>query len=136
MNEHVDDLVFNGDAGSHYIYFTSDCIADYIANLWKLTVEVMRLFILGSRCVSAVRLALWKKALIGGVCLLAASVLVLVCVLCFRAKRGRETYSPTESQASFVPKLDEKRAAPSSCSSSHVSSLIIGRREAPAELSV
>lgn len=52
MNGHVDDVVYNGDAGSHYIYFTSDCIADYIANLWKrntFAVEVMRLFILGSR---------------------------------------------------------------------------------------
>ncbi|XP_070769805.1 platelet endothelial cell adhesion molecule isoform X3 [Enoplosus armatus] len=36
-----------------------------------------------------VRLALWKKALIGGFCLLAVSVLVVVCVLCFRSKRVR-----------------------------------------------
>lgn len=92
---------------------------------------------LGS-CVSLspVRLALWKKVLIGGGCLLAASVVVLVCVLCFRSKRGRETYSPTESQASFVSKLHEKSAAPPSSSSPHVSSLIVGRREAAAELSV
>lgn len=96
-----------------------------------------RLLRAGSRVfLSAVRLALWKKALIGGVGLLAASVLVLLCVLCFRAKRGRETYSPTESQASFVSKLQEKSAAASSCSSSHVSSPVVGRREAAAELSV
>ncbi|XP_074487158.1 platelet endothelial cell adhesion molecule isoform X4 [Sebastes fasciatus] len=36
-----------------------------------------------------VRLALWKKAMIGGFCLLALSVLVVVCVLCFRSKRVR-----------------------------------------------
>ncbi|TWW59785.1 Platelet endothelial cell adhesion molecule [Takifugu flavidus] len=83
-------------------------------------------FIHSEPVIIAVRLALWKKALIGVVGLLAASVLVLVCVLCFRAKRGRETYSPTESQASFVSKLHEKSAAPSSCSSSHVSSPVVG----------
>ncbi|XP_054635165.1 platelet endothelial cell adhesion molecule isoform X3 [Dunckerocampus dactyliophorus] len=36
-----------------------------------------------------VRLALWKKALIVGFCLLVVSVLVVVCVLCFRSKRGK-----------------------------------------------
>nr|XP_057938699.1 platelet endothelial cell adhesion molecule isoform X2 [Doryrhamphus excisus] len=36
-----------------------------------------------------VRLALWKKALIVGFCLLVASILVVVCVLCFRSKRGK-----------------------------------------------
>ncbi|XP_029706097.1 platelet endothelial cell adhesion molecule isoform X5 [Takifugu rubripes] len=46
-------------------------------------------FIHSEPVIIAVRLALWKKALIGCVGLLAASVLVLVCVLCFRAKRGR-----------------------------------------------
>uniref|UniRef100_A0A3Q3VZS2 Ig-like domain-containing protein n=1 Tax=Mola mola TaxID=94237 RepID=A0A3Q3VZS2_MOLML len=49
-----------------------------------------------------VRMALWKKAVIVGFCLLTVSVTVLVCVLCFRSKRGRETYSPPASQASFV----------------------------------
>ncbi|XP_030289731.1 platelet endothelial cell adhesion molecule isoform X3 [Sparus aurata] len=34
-----------------------------------------------------VQMVLWKKALIGGFCLLAVSVLVVVCVLCFRSKR-------------------------------------------------
>lgn len=48
-----------------------------------------------------VRLALWKKALIGGACLLLVAVLVLVAVLYFRSKRGRETYSPPASQASY-----------------------------------
>ncbi|XP_040891547.1 platelet endothelial cell adhesion molecule isoform X3 [Toxotes jaculatrix] len=42
-----------------------------------------------------VRLALWKKALIGGVCLLVALVLVAVGLLYFKSKRGRETYSPS-----------------------------------------
>ncbi|XP_033985177.1 platelet endothelial cell adhesion molecule isoform X3 [Trematomus bernacchii] len=36
-----------------------------------------------------VRLALWKKVLIGGFCLLALSVLVVVVVLCFKSKRVR-----------------------------------------------
>ncbi|XP_040002657.1 platelet endothelial cell adhesion molecule isoform X2 [Xiphias gladius] len=36
-----------------------------------------------------VRLALWKKAVIGGVCLLVVSVLVVVCTLYFRSKRVR-----------------------------------------------
>ncbi|XP_036965679.1 platelet endothelial cell adhesion molecule isoform X7 [Acanthopagrus latus] len=36
-----------------------------------------------------VQMVLWKKALIGGFCLLAVSVLVVVCVLCFRSKRGK-----------------------------------------------
>ncbi|XP_034393347.1 platelet endothelial cell adhesion molecule isoform X2 [Cyclopterus lumpus] len=36
-----------------------------------------------------VRLALWKKVVIGGFSLLAVSVLVVVCVLCFRSKRVR-----------------------------------------------
>ncbi|XP_056265766.1 platelet endothelial cell adhesion molecule isoform X3 [Pseudoliparis swirei] len=35
-----------------------------------------------------VRLALWKKALAGGFSLLALCVLLVVCVLCFRSKRG------------------------------------------------
>nr|XP_046258529.1 platelet endothelial cell adhesion molecule isoform X3 [Scatophagus argus] len=34
-------------------------------------------------------MALWKKALIGGFCLLAIAVLAVVCVLCFRSKRGK-----------------------------------------------
>uniref|UniRef100_A0A8C6SIV5 Immunoglobulin domain-containing protein n=1 Tax=Neogobius melanostomus TaxID=47308 RepID=A0A8C6SIV5_9GOBI len=41
-----------------------------------------------------VRLALWKKIVIGGFCLLALSILVVVCVLCFKSHRGRQTYSP------------------------------------------
>ncbi|XP_077460325.1 platelet endothelial cell adhesion molecule isoform X2 [Stigmatopora argus] len=36
-----------------------------------------------------VRLALWKKALIGGFCLLVLGVLVVAIVLCFRSKRGK-----------------------------------------------
>lgn len=51
---------------------------------------------------SIVRFALWKKAVIGGFCLLVAAVAVVVCVLCFRSKRGRETYSPPASHTSYV----------------------------------
>lgn len=51
---------------------------------------------------SIVRLALWKKAVIGGFCLLAVAVAVAACVLWFRSKRGRETYSPPASHASYV----------------------------------
>ncbi|XP_057700736.1 platelet endothelial cell adhesion molecule isoform X2 [Corythoichthys intestinalis] len=36
-----------------------------------------------------VRLALWKKVVIGGFCLLVLSVVVIVIVLCFRSKRGK-----------------------------------------------
>uniref|UniRef100_UPI003AABC6BD platelet endothelial cell adhesion molecule isoform X6 n=1 Tax=Centroberyx gerrardi TaxID=166262 RepID=UPI003AABC6BD len=49
-----------------------------------------------------VRMALWKKGLIVASCLLLVTVLVLLFVLCFRAKRGRETYSPPATQASHV----------------------------------
>ncbi|XP_029368750.1 platelet endothelial cell adhesion molecule isoform X3 [Echeneis naucrates] len=35
-----------------------------------------------------VRLALWKKALIGGICLLVVSVLVVICVVYFKSKKG------------------------------------------------
>ena len=50
--------------------------------------------------VSTVRLALWKKAVIGGVCLLVVAVLVVVGILYYKSKRGRETYSPPATQAS------------------------------------
>ncbi|XP_044044731.1 platelet endothelial cell adhesion molecule isoform X3 [Siniperca chuatsi] len=36
-----------------------------------------------------VHMAIWKKGVIGGFCLLAVSVLGVVCVLCFRSKRVR-----------------------------------------------
>ncbi|XP_077574483.1 platelet endothelial cell adhesion molecule isoform X2 [Stigmatopora nigra] len=36
-----------------------------------------------------VRMALWKKALIGGFCLLMLGMLVVTIVLCFRSKRGK-----------------------------------------------
>uniref|UniRef100_A0A3Q3FCL9 Ig-like domain-containing protein n=1 Tax=Labrus bergylta TaxID=56723 RepID=A0A3Q3FCL9_9LABR len=49
-----------------------------------------------------VRMALWKKVLIGGFCLLTGAVLVVVLVLCFKSKRGRETYRPPTAQTSFV----------------------------------
>ncbi|KAM9856646.1 platelet endothelial cell adhesion molecule isoform 3-T3 [Aulostomus maculatus] len=42
-----------------------------------------------------VRLALWKKAMIGGFSLLVVSVLVVVGVLCFRSKRAIEDRPPT-----------------------------------------
>lgn len=43
---------------------------------------------------SAVRLALWKKAVIGGFCVLLLLLLLLASVLFYRSKRGRETYRP------------------------------------------
>ncbi|KAM6941454.1 platelet endothelial cell adhesion molecule isoform 2-T2 [Lycodopsis pacificus] len=55
-----------------------------------------------------VRLALWKKVLIGGFCLLAVSVLVVVCVLCFRSKRGKSTEAAAElSVKPASPKSDD-----------------------------
>ncbi|XP_073330765.1 platelet endothelial cell adhesion molecule isoform X2 [Pagrus major] len=50
-----------------------------------------------------VHMALWKKALIGGVCLLAVSVLVVVCVLRFRSKRVIMDRSATVSVWSKRP---------------------------------
>ncbi|XP_057700740.1 platelet endothelial cell adhesion molecule isoform X6 [Corythoichthys intestinalis] len=49
-----------------------------------------------------VRLALWKKVVIGGFCLLVLSVVVIVIVLCFRSKRGRDTYDPAAAHSSLV----------------------------------
>ncbi|XP_058496612.1 platelet endothelial cell adhesion molecule-like isoform X2 [Solea solea] len=47
-----------------------------------------------------VRMALWKKALIGGVCLLVVSVLVAVCVLYIKSKRdAAPLYDGTEGRA-------------------------------------
>ncbi|XP_075888861.1 platelet endothelial cell adhesion molecule-like [Nelusetta ayraudi] len=52
-----------------------------------------------------VRMALWKKALIGGVCALGSvSALVVVLKLYFKSRRGKETYNPPASQASRVKK--------------------------------
>ncbi|XP_032392715.1 platelet endothelial cell adhesion molecule isoform X2 [Etheostoma spectabile] len=85
-----------------------------------------------------VHMALWKKVVIGGFCVLAVSGLVVVFLLCFKSNRGRETYSPPATQAVYL-KLCVKTNLPpptSSCSSSHLSSLIVGKREAAAELSV
>ncbi|XP_075888856.1 platelet endothelial cell adhesion molecule-like [Nelusetta ayraudi] len=47
-----------------------------------------------------VPMALWKKALIAGVCALVVSALVVVLELYFKSKRGKETYNPPASQAS------------------------------------
>uniref|UniRef100_A0A1A7WD93 Ig-like domain-containing protein n=1 Tax=Iconisemion striatum TaxID=60296 RepID=A0A1A7WD93_9TELE len=48
-----------------------------------------------------VRMALWKKALIGGVLLLVASLLIMIsCVLYYKHRRGRDTYSPPDTRAS------------------------------------
>ncbi|XP_068583098.1 LOW QUALITY PROTEIN: platelet endothelial cell adhesion molecule [Cebidichthys violaceus] len=60
-----------------------------------------------NRVAIEVRLALWKKALIGGFCLLAVSVLVVVCVLCFRSKRGKREAAAELSVKPSSPKSDD-----------------------------
>ncbi|XP_027138906.1 platelet endothelial cell adhesion molecule isoform X3 [Larimichthys crocea] len=54
-----------------------------------------------------VRMAIWKKALIGGSCLLALSVLVVVCVLCFKSKRGKREAPAELSVKPSSPKSDD-----------------------------
>ncbi|XP_036965626.1 platelet endothelial cell adhesion molecule isoform X2 [Acanthopagrus latus] len=54
-----------------------------------------------------VQMVLWKKALIGGFCLLAVSVLVVVCVLCFRSKRGKRDGAAELSVKPSSPKSDD-----------------------------
>ncbi|XP_068445118.1 platelet endothelial cell adhesion molecule isoform X2 [Clinocottus analis] len=54
-----------------------------------------------------VRLALWKKVVIGGFSLLALSVLVVVCVLCFRSKRGKREAAAELSVKPSSPKSDD-----------------------------
>ncbi|XP_034096274.1 platelet endothelial cell adhesion molecule isoform X4 [Gymnodraco acuticeps] len=54
-----------------------------------------------------VRLALWKKVLIGGFCLLALSVLVVVVVLCFKSKRGKREAAAELSVKPSRPKSDD-----------------------------
>ncbi|XP_032392784.1 platelet endothelial cell adhesion molecule isoform X9 [Etheostoma spectabile] len=49
-----------------------------------------------------VHMALWKKVVIGGFCVLAVSGLVVVFLLCFKSNRGRETYSPPATQAVYL----------------------------------
>ncbi|XP_077427421.1 platelet endothelial cell adhesion molecule isoform X3 [Vanacampus margaritifer] len=54
-----------------------------------------------------VRLALWKKAVIVGFCLLVVSVLVVVFVLCFRSKRGKKEAAAELSVKPSSPKSDD-----------------------------
>ncbi|XP_061626001.1 platelet endothelial cell adhesion molecule isoform X1 [Phyllopteryx taeniolatus] len=54
-----------------------------------------------------VRLALWKKAVIVGFCLLVVSVLVVVFVLCFRCKRGKREAAAELSVKPSSPKSDD-----------------------------
>ncbi|KAK5927138.1 hypothetical protein CgunFtcFv8_022656 [Champsocephalus gunnari] len=54
-----------------------------------------------------VRLALWKKGLIGGFCLLALSALVVVVVLCFKSKRGKREAAAELSVKPSRPKSDD-----------------------------
>ncbi|XP_061685879.1 platelet endothelial cell adhesion molecule isoform X3 [Syngnathoides biaculeatus] len=54
-----------------------------------------------------VRLALWKKAVIGGFCLLVVLVLVVVFVLCFRSKRGKREAPAELSVKPSSPKSDD-----------------------------
>lgn len=51
----------------------------------------------------AVGMAMWKKLLIPGIIILGVSSLVMVgFVLFIRSRRGRNTYSPPDTQASYV----------------------------------
>ncbi|XP_061129698.1 platelet endothelial cell adhesion molecule isoform X8 [Syngnathus typhle] len=62
-----------GDSGTYYCEAINH--ANNVVRSAPVTIEV--------------RLALWKKAVIVGFCLLMVSVLVVVIVLCFRSKRGK-----------------------------------------------
>lgn len=88
-------------------------------------------------CLSTVLMALWKKMLIIVACLLLLSVLLLVAsMLYIKSKRGRETYSPPATQASVVYVWQPTFLRLFPLCSPHLSSLIVDRREAAAELSV
>uniref|UniRef100_A0A673JZ69 Si:dkey-237i9.8 n=1 Tax=Sinocyclocheilus rhinocerous TaxID=307959 RepID=A0A673JZ69_9TELE len=52
-----------------------------------------------------VSLAMWKKGLIAVFCMLLVALLVLFIVMRYKAKRGRETYSPPASQAAHLSDL-------------------------------
>ncbi|XP_065819202.1 platelet endothelial cell adhesion molecule isoform X7 [Labrus bergylta] len=54
-----------------------------------------------------VRMALWKKVLIGGFCLLTGAVLVVVLVLCFKSKRGKREAASELSVKPSSPKSDD-----------------------------
>ncbi|XP_074521518.1 platelet endothelial cell adhesion molecule isoform X2 [Halichoeres trimaculatus] len=54
-----------------------------------------------------VRMALWKKALIGGFCLLAVALLVVSLVVCFRSKRGKREAASELSVKPSSPKSDD-----------------------------
>ncbi|XP_031140441.1 platelet endothelial cell adhesion molecule isoform X2 [Sander lucioperca] len=54
-----------------------------------------------------VRLAFWKKVVIGAFCLLAVSVLVVVSVLCFISKRGKREAAAELSVKPSSPKSDD-----------------------------
>ncbi|XP_062293867.1 platelet endothelial cell adhesion molecule isoform X4 [Scomber scombrus] len=54
-----------------------------------------------------VRMALWKKALIGGICLLVLAVLALLFVLYYRSKRGRREAAAELSVKPSSPKSDD-----------------------------
>ncbi|XP_020795483.1 platelet endothelial cell adhesion molecule isoform X3 [Boleophthalmus pectinirostris] len=54
-----------------------------------------------------VRLAMWKKLVIGSFCLLALCVLVVVCVLCYKTQRGKKKGASELSVKPAYPKSDE-----------------------------
>ncbi|KAM9818803.1 platelet endothelial cell adhesion molecule isoform 2-T2 [Syngnathus typhle] len=66
-------VLAKGDSGTYYCEAINH--ANNVVRSAPVTIEV--------------RLALWKKAVIVGFCLLMVSVLVVVIVLCFRSKRGK-----------------------------------------------
>lgn len=92
----------------------------------KKKVHVVCHLLILSVCVhSIVSLANWKKALIAVFCMLVVALLVLLIVMRYKAKRGRETYSPTASPVWPVNQIPF---------STFLS--ITGKREMAAELSM
>lgn len=79
------------------------CLTEHLIDF----IATDRLSLCVTLCVSAVRMALWKKALIGGVCALAVSALVVGLVLYFKSRRGKETYTPPAGRATLVKKQNQ-----------------------------
>ncbi|XP_037115282.1 platelet endothelial cell adhesion molecule isoform X5 [Syngnathus acus] len=80
-----------GDTGTYYCEAINH--ANNVVRSAPVTIEV--------------RLALWKKAVIVGFCLLMVSVLVVVIVLCFRSKRGKREAAAELSVKPSSPKSDD-----------------------------
>ncbi|XP_008293784.1 platelet endothelial cell adhesion molecule isoform X3 [Stegastes partitus] len=62
-----------------------------------------------------VRMAVWKKALIGGICLLIVSVLAVAVVLYFKSKRGKREAAAELSVKPSSPKSDDSLTTERRC---------------------